>query len=96
MGTKREVIKPVAAYHHSGVTLVTRQTKEIKRENRKRERERLRKNEREKARAKESTSTAERGEACVGTKREVKKACRGVPPQWCHSGDKHQRERERD
>ena len=31
-------------------------------------------------------STAERGETYIGTKKEVKKACRGVPSQWHHGG----------
>jgi len=53
-------------------------------------------------RKRESTSTAERGETYMGTKREVKKACRSVLSQWYHSGDatsnrerQKQREKER-
>ena len=33
----------------------------------------------------------------MGTKREVNKACRGVPPQWCHIGDAtNKRDKERE
>jgi len=52
-------------------------------------------------RKRESTSTAERGETYMETKREVNKACRSVLSQWYHSGDatsnteRERREKER-
>jgi len=55
--------------------------------------ERKRETEKEREREREH-STAERGETCVGTKREVNTACRSVP-QREGEGEERERKKER-
>ena len=70
---------------HNGDAISNREkTRERKRLRKQRKRENQKERERERKRERARVDCRKRG--YVGTKREVKKACRGVLSQWC-SGD---------